>query len=491
MITIFKRFFTLSLIGACGALTSTASFAAESTILCLGDSITQGGGSFVSYREILAPALAARNVSVQFIGPNKDAVSAHAGFGGKSTADLLKMSKEIYEKYPADIVLIHSGHNSFSENKPVAGIVRDTEAIMANMRAINPKVKFLLAQVIPSGKLPKYSYIPELNTELAILAKRMADEGTDITLVNQAEGFKWETDTIADHVHPNRAGASKMADKWLAALLPLLGHTKMATATQLQLWDGPAPGVPADAPSETLLLEGRVSGVTVPTLDVYQPEKPNGIGLLICSGGGYAKLASGPLGLGAADEFLKDGYTVFSLKYRLSLPSSDVVKDATTDGARALRLIRSHAKEWGLDPERIGMIGFSAGSNMILNLACQNQKADPRATDPLEKHSGMPDFIVLACPWRHKQLDMKDFALHAEMPPVLILNARDDSTATATQAEAMAAALQDAGIAVQLELYEKGGHMGFNFPKPANADWPERFRIWLKANKLDVRKPTP
>lgn len=90
------------------------------------------------------------------------------------------------------------------------------------MRKINPNVTILLAQVIPAGKLPKYSYIPELNKQLASLTLRLVKEGKKIVLVNHADGFDWRKDTIADKVHPNAAGAKKMAAKWMHFLLPLL-----------------------------------------------------------------------------------------------------------------------------------------------------------------------------------------------------------------------------------------------------------------------------
>ena len=213
-----KTLMTLVLIVA----SSICMAAEEPTILAFGDSITEGVGKFVSYREILIPELRKRNLSCQFIGPKKDASSRHAGYSGRSTKALLNISEKIYKKYPADIVLIHSGHNSFSKNKPVPGIVSDTEAIIENLLKINPKVKILLAQVIPAGKLPKYSYIPELNKELEGLAKRLAKKGVQVTLVNLADGFDWQKDTFDDKVHPNASGAKKMADKWLEALLPLL-----------------------------------------------------------------------------------------------------------------------------------------------------------------------------------------------------------------------------------------------------------------------------
>lgn len=198
----------------------------EMTILAFGDSITQGGKFFACYRQTLIPELRRRGVAVRFIGPQKDSISSHAGYGGKNTKYLLSISKTVYQEYPADIVLIHSGHNSFNKDKPIPEIIRDTESIIENFRSVNPKAIILLAQVIPSGKLPKYSYIPELNSELSALATRMAAKGYKVILVNQAEGFDWKNDTIEDQVHPNASGAKKMADKWLDALLPLLNKKK-------------------------------------------------------------------------------------------------------------------------------------------------------------------------------------------------------------------------------------------------------------------------
>jgi len=204
-------------------MASLSMLAAEkTTILAIGDSITQGGKSFTCYRQVLIPELIKKGLAFEFIGPEKDATSPHAGYGGRNTKYLLSISKDIYSKYPADIVLIHSGHNSFSKDKPVQGIIRDTRALIETIGAINPKVTILLAQVIPAGKLPKYSYIPKLNKELEVLSRRLISKNFKVILVNQADGFDWKADTIDDKVHPNASGAKKMAVKWMDALLPLL-----------------------------------------------------------------------------------------------------------------------------------------------------------------------------------------------------------------------------------------------------------------------------
>ena len=210
----------LLLLAALWAASSSANAGEKTTILALGDSITAGGKTFRCYREFLVPALAGEGVD--FIGPVEDRVSRHAGFGGKNTAFLRGRIGEIYREFPADIVLIHAGHNHFAEDEPVPKILADPEAIIEMIREINPDAIVLLAQVIPGGKLPKYSYIPELNKELEGLARRLDREPARTILVNQAEGFDWEQDTVEDRVHPNQSGARKMAEKWLAALQPVL-----------------------------------------------------------------------------------------------------------------------------------------------------------------------------------------------------------------------------------------------------------------------------
>jgi len=203
-----------------GLGSSTAFAQTERSVLPLGDSITAGGKHFTCYREFLVPALAEHNI--RFIGPNRDKTSAHAGYGGKNTGFLRNKIDAIYKAHRADIVLIHAGHNNFAKDKPVPRVIEDTEAIIKTIRKTNPKAVILLGQVITSGKLPKYSYIPELNRELATLAERLAKQGVDITLVDHATGFDWKTDTVPDKVHPNAAGAKKMADAWAKALVPKL-----------------------------------------------------------------------------------------------------------------------------------------------------------------------------------------------------------------------------------------------------------------------------
>lgn len=192
-------------------------------IMPVGDSITEGGATFSCYRPLLAEKLRAAGLAFAFVGSRGPADLRHEGYGGKNVEFLAATVPANCAKTPAEIVLLHAGHNHFDTEKPVPGMLAATERLVASFRATNPKVIILLAQVIPAGKLPKYSYIPELNAGLARLAVRLHTPAQPVLLVDQTTGFDWHTDTIADFVHPNAAGAAKMAQRWFEALqsLPL------------------------------------------------------------------------------------------------------------------------------------------------------------------------------------------------------------------------------------------------------------------------------
>jgi lysophospholipase L1-like esterase len=155
--------------------------------------------------------------------PEDEPQLRHEGYPGKSIEYLAANFPRLYSADRADIVLLHAGHNHTVEEHPVAGIVRSTQRIVESARAINPRVIILVAQVIPSGKLPKYSYIPELNRQLAQLCRKLSTQRSPVISVDQASDFDPRADTMKDHVHPNERGAEKMAGAWFRALRPVLG----------------------------------------------------------------------------------------------------------------------------------------------------------------------------------------------------------------------------------------------------------------------------
>jgi lysophospholipase L1-like esterase len=215
------RFLCLCL--ACGL---SAAEATAYRIMAVGDSITQGGKTFAAYRIPLAAKLQAAGVRFVFVGSQKTDTPQgplwHEGYGGKNAEYLASILEAKLKAQPTDVLMLQAGHNHFIEEKPVAGIVAAHREMIATARRLNPKTIVMVAQVIPSGKLPKYSYIPELNTALAALVKELHRPEQPVYLVDLATGFDPAKDTIADLVHPNTAGAEKIAQRWSEALLKVL-----------------------------------------------------------------------------------------------------------------------------------------------------------------------------------------------------------------------------------------------------------------------------
>ena len=199
-------------------------------IMPVGDSITEGAKTFSVYRYPLWKKLTAAGCRFEFVGskstPSPDGPLAHEGYCGKNAEFLLKTVPAHFNKTPADIVLLHAGHNYSVEMDPVPKIIAADEQLIAELRALNPRLIVLVAQVIPSAKLTKYSYHPALNTALAEMAARLNQPGQPVLIVDQRPGFDTATDLVDDKVHPNASGAEKMATRWFEALQPILKNPK-------------------------------------------------------------------------------------------------------------------------------------------------------------------------------------------------------------------------------------------------------------------------
>jgi len=245
----------------------------------------------------------------------------------------------------------------------------------------------------------------------------------------------------------------------------------------LRLWPGNAPGWVPSTNVECIVNE-RHRNVSVPELWVYLPPQParNRASLMICPGGGYSHLSMG-LHLGNVVKlFNGQGLAVFGLKYRTRYGTNDVVADAVADCARALRLIRLHAEEWGLDPARVGVQGYSAGANACLNLLGRFDAGDAGASDPVEKYASRPDFMALMCPWPNGK-PAAAYPIRKNPPPVFIASARDDKTAPTAFALEIAEAVKRQGGKVELFIVPTGGHGAFHFGVGSGpgTKWPDAF----------------
>jgi endo-1,4-beta-xylanase len=260
------------------------------------------------------------------------------------------------------------------------------------------------------------------------------------------------------------------------------------TPTLLSLWDGPTPNQrTGDAVTPERNDGERVWEVNVPGALVYLPSKEKlaasgGTCIIECMGGAYTHLTR----LVGADNtvapFTARGIAVVSLKYRVRTPATDVEPDAVLDGRRAIRLARAHAAKWGINPDKIGMLGWSAGGNLILSLATHLDNGgagDPAARDPVERESCRPNFVVMLSPWPNaKKIDAYQAAKDA--PPAFIGSARDDRTAPFAFAQDIQATWQKAGVPVELMAVDTGGHGAFELGTGTAGDWTQKVFPWLE-----------
>lgn len=376
---------------------------AQPRILCLGDSITEGGSTFSVYRHSLATKLKEAQIPVTFVGPKKDKAGlAHGAYGGKSIEQVAEEYRKWHEQHPADVVIIHSGHNHFIEEKPIPGIIRTAEEMIALARKDNPEVIVLLAKVIPSGKLPKYSYIPELNDEIGKLGDKL-----NITVVDQETGFDWKEDTIQDMVHPNESGASKMAEKFFVALKPLLTKTPTRQDTSSgspEIDSLPETQQDALAKASKVITYKTVDGLEL-DMHVFLPDKPaNGKlrpGVLYIHGGGW--VGGDPSVCAFESLYLsRQGMVCATVHYRLlgdgkkgKYAVAKSPADCLADAKSAMRFFRSHAAEFGMDPARIAAGGGSAGAHLAAAL-----NSIPGYDDPADdlSVSAKADALILLYP---------------------------------------------------------------------------------------------
>lgn len=268
----------------------------------------------------------------------------------------------------------------------------------------------------------------------------------------------------------------------------------LPTAPMVPLWNGPAPHSHGTSLDDT------------PRLYAYLPEKPArpSPAIIVCPGGGYGGLAYFHEGINEAEWFRQQGIAAFVLFYRL--PTNGYRHPVPLlDAQRAVRLLRSRAAEWNIDPGKIAVMGFSAGGHLVSTLDTHFDAGDPKAADPVDRQSCRPDFTVLVYPvitfqvpgvtHEGSKLNLlgpnPDPALVASLsndtqvtprtPPTLLVHAEDDRAVPIENSRLMLAALQKAGVPSALHEYPHGGH-GFGFGPEQHAappEWLDRVVAWL------------
>lgn len=279
---------------------------------------------------------------------------------------------------------------------------------------------------------------------------------------------------------------------------------RAAEPAPMNLWPGKAPGEADDSAPEQVEHSKpgqptyvKVTNVTRPTLTVFRPdkEKNTGVAVVVCPGGGYSALMMDYEGEDVARWLNTLGVTGVVLKYRV--PARRGVPrylPALQDAQRAMSVVRSRAKEWDLDPARVGMLGFSAGGHLTAAASTNFDKRVYDSVDAADQVSCRPDFAVVIYPGgvveKGKDQLSPEIRVSGQTPPTFIVQATDDRV-NPENSVFLYLALKRANVPVEMHLYAAGGH-GFGLrpgDRPANA-WPQRCAEWLASQGLLKRAGT-
>jgi len=281
------------------------------------------------------------------------------------------------------------------------------------------------------------------------------------------------------------------------------------------IWNGPSPGQPDALPAQKLVAvngaDGQfagllLEGVQAPSLYVFRPRNPNGSSLLILPGGGYVFLSLHGECIDLAYRLMETGTTCFLLLYRL--PSEGWANSGNVplqDAQRAMRFIRALSGHFGIDPTKLGVVGFSAGAHLAATLATRHDEASYPMNDAVDTMAARPDFVGLLFPVINLRPPGFGTGLHddtllgknpteaqfvartpslcvtAATSPCFIVHAMDDPQVPLEHSLEMVDALRAGNIPVEAHFFQSGGH-GFDITLPERlpaSHWPHLFRNWF------------
>ena len=279
------------------------------------------------------------------------------------------------------------------------------------------------------------------------------------------------------------------------------------------LWPGKPPGAPAATIEPNWTMNGPkgerqlwIRGVPFPRVHVFRPARPNGSAMLVIPGGGYGFLSVQNEGSNAARRFTTDGITVFVLEYRLpgeGWANRNLVP--LQDTQRAMRLIRARAKAFKIDPEKLGVLGFSAGAHLAADLAVSHAERTYSPVDAADALSAKPAYVGLVYPVAtlvdpggtsqsadrllgpsptRALLESRSPLLHVTKgtPPSFLVHAMDDPQVPHTNTSRWVGAASKAGAVVESHVFPEGGHgFGLSLPRDLPASrWPDLFTLFLR-----------
>lgn len=284
----------------------------------------------------------------------------------------------------------------------------------------------------------------------------------------------------------------------------LTASLKSGAQEQIDLYQGNIPNSKKSGIKETS--GGFIKGVTNPKLEIYLPEKDkvNGCAIIVIPGGGYSGLTYQGEGVRTAKELAKNGFTAFVLKYRLPDDSTMIDKKIgpLQDAQQALKSVRENASKWGIDPARIGLMGFSAGGHLASIVAT---RFEDTLIENKEGTSLRPDFLVLVYPVTSMQDNLthmdsrnallgknpskelidkysSELQVTAKTPPTYITHTGDDRLVDVDNSIVFYESLRHKNVPAEMHLYPRGGH-GFLLAKPAD-EWVPPLLLWMKNSKF-------
>jgi len=271
-----------------------------------------------------------------------------------------------------------------------------------------------------------------------------------------------------------------------ALLLPAALRAQNQPAV-IPLWPNGAPGFEQLRNEPEQAKDYWVRHITNPTLTVFLPakDKANGAAVVVCPGGGHRLLVWTAEGIDPAKYLTNLGFTVFVLKYRLgrdTLSPFKIEVHARQDGLRAMRLVRSLAAAYGIDAKRVGIMGFSAGGEVVDMVTFGPNAADANAADPTDRFTARPNFVIQIYPG---PLFIPD-TIPKDTPTTFLLAANDDPCCSVSLMRLLNA-YRAAKAPVEAHLYTQGAHgfnMGYRSKLRSISTWPDRLTDWLYDNNI-------
>jgi len=303
----------------------------------------------------------------------------------------------------------------------------------------------------------------------------------------------------------------------LAATLSVAGVAGAAPlqdGESIQMWLGSAPGSEdvsfhnkiTERSQDPAQHDRMMTDIDVPELIAHVPAQPNGTALIVGPGGGYARVVMDKESDEVADWLNPQGVTVFILRYRLpSNEHKNRLDVSLEDGQRAMRIVRAHAKDWNIDPERIGIMGFSAGGHMASSVCTNYDRKVYEPVDDIDQVSARPNFSILGYPvismlpqYAHtgtkkrllglnpsktdEQKYSSELHVTAQTPPAFIFCAADDDVVPPINSIRYFRALRKQGVEAELHIFRHGGH-GFGLGHKLTSstrDWTHDCEGWLR-----------